>query len=184
MKKVLALLLALVLVLSLAACGGNSDSGKEKKDDTSSQAEKVYSIGDTAKTDTTEIVVSNVQFNNMYNKYYADEGNQYIIVDFSIKNIGKTALTNWITTNHGTTFLLYDIPYVDYNNGYEFEVYPHVGHLSLAMFSDLKPLGKAITITSPIQVPEEVKTNTSAPLLVKLRVPNSTGTEELTYKVR
>ena len=77
-----------------------------------------------------------------------------------------------------------DIPYVDYNNGYEFEVYPHVGHLSLAMFSDLKPLGKAITITSPIQVPEEVKTNTSAPLLVKLRVPNSTGTEELTYKVR
>ena len=163
MKKVLALILALVLVLSLAACGF-----VVKKSD------KVYSIGATAKTDTTEIVVSNVKL---------DDVNDLVIVNFSIRNIGKKALNNYIITIKGTSTVLDSIPYVDYNNGYEYDD-NSMGTPSFDTFSDLEPLGKTITITSKIKVPDEVITNTKAPLLVKVRVPYSGGTEELTYKVR
>ena len=164
MKKVLALVLALVLVLSLVACGLFVK-----------KSNKVYSIGDTANTDTTEVFVSNVEL---------DKVNDLVIVIFSVKNIGKTALNSGISTIKGSSVFLQDIPYVDYNDGYEYDDKDSFGTHSYDTFLDLEPLGKAITITSNIKVPDEVITNTSAPLLVKLRVPNSSRTEEITYKVR
>lgn len=183
MKKVLALVLALVLVLSLAACGGVGKSADST----------VHSIGDTVKTDVAEVVVKNVSFVDTFNDCVSDSDHQYVSVTFSFKNIGKTTISQ-IDISNGFTAFVYEIPFVDYNNGYCF----YVGDVKASghnydkslygdertLVDDLEPLSEAKSFTSAIYVPNEVAENTSAPLLIKIYVPKSKGSEVFTYKVR
>ena len=199
MKKVLALMLALVLVLSLAACGGgNSSSSSENTTEnaTTEATDKVYAIGDTVKTDVAEVAVTEVKFVDNFNNSASESDHQYVSVTFTFKNIGKSEIS-WIemdVPSPTSTKYLYQTPFVDYNNGYCF----YVGNVEFSKHNysdsnfginkievdDLKPLSEAVTETSGIYVPNEVADNKEAPLLVKIIVPKSEGSEIFAYKVR
>ena len=194
MKKVLALLLAIALVLSLAACGGGSSSGNTSENTTTEATETVYSIGDTAKTDVAEVAVTKVEFADSYNDCYPDDGYQFACVTFTFKNIGKNTIPRIDKPTDGWTKVLCSIPFVDYNNGYCFYVgdvktknHNYMDSLfqsNQTLVDSLAPLSNAVNCTSAIYVPNEVATNTSAPLLIKVMVPKSEGTEIISYKVR
>lgn len=185
MKKVLALMLALVLVLSLASCGGG-----ENKGDTSSKAtETVYKMGDTAKTDVAEVTVDEVTFEDSFNGCNSDNEHQYACVAFSFKNIGKTEIED--------SSYIYEMPIVDYNNGYTFTIDevedpddPNNSYstsllgTSDTLIDEIKPLSDEVGCVSAIYVPNEVAEKTSAPLLIKFDLPKSKGSETVAFKVR
>jgi hypothetical protein len=87
--------------------------------------------------------------------------------------------------------------YVDYNDGYLFFLdnvkIPgdnYGGNYSYTIFesnlyiNEIEPLSDAVTCRTVIYVPNEVATNTDAPLLIRIIVPTSNGREVFAYKVR
>lgn len=199
MKKVLALMLALVLVLSLAACGGSSNS-EEKKTDTSSEAQTseavtdvakatVYSIGDIITTDVAKAAVSKIEFADSFGPCKLSDDYRFVCVSFSFENIGKNDL-------------YFEYPYVDYNDGIQFK-FENVDQITTdyarsvllnsnkTLFNDnassytIKPLSGEITCTCAICVPKEVVDNKDAPLLVRFRIPTAVDyLQDFAYKVR
>ena len=204
MKKILALLLALCMVLALCACGEAAEKDEPAPEEPESAEEPtpteepepeeiIYNIGDPVQTDVAEVVVTEVNFSEKYSICKAASGYQFVTVTFSIKNIGKETMPP-IRYDNTYTMYLYQIPYVDYNDGYIFKVGEvtvrgETYHVSCfasneALTDSLQPLSEAVTITSAIYVPEEVVTNTDAPLLIRVRVPSSGDAIEFAYKVR
>ena len=98
MKKILSLLLALVLCLSLCACGGET-------------SKETYHLGDTVSTDIFEFTLNEATFayalnnvkgenffapkeynatNDKDNPYVADTGKTFIAITYTITNTGRT----------------------------------------------------------------------------------------------
>lgn len=196
MKKTFSLVIALVLSLSVSACNGEIHSPSKNK---------MHRIGDVVRSDAMEVILTDIEHADTYTTTYSgkndeviprDEEYQFIIVEFSVKNIGGTELrafpsppgeiTNWIT----------EMVTVDYNNGYTFyiddvhatnhTIYSAPNFQSPRIHtSQLKVLGEAKTAEVAILVPDEVIENTKAPLRIKFSLPTSTGNvEEVFYTIR
>lgn len=100
MRKILAMLLALVLSLSLCACGGDASDEEENKTNVIN-----VQTGEAATSDTFEFTVNNVQFAERLSleagKLYipapgvtgsalvAGDGQTYVVVELSVKNMSK-----------------------------------------------------------------------------------------------
>lgn len=191
MKKVLSVLLALILCLSLCACASNAKS------------EKVYEVGEMVSTDAAQVILNSYSFENSYRSMKLgqdgfDEG-YFIVLNFTIKNIGKTNLQNPVLPDRWSNGYFAEMVCVDYNDGFLFYCEPisdGTQEWSIKSFyspydiniSDIKPLSDAIDVETAIYVPKEVVDNTAAPLFAKIAVPDSKGghygTEIFTYKIR
>ena len=202
MKKKLVLLLATLMCISLCACGRSESSTNEVSvENTTKTDEKEITeneIGDTVSTDVAEVVLLNVSYEDTYGIVTPKEGYSFVVVDFSLKNIGKTNLAPFPTQGQGKSYVLGDIVSVDYNNGYTFFVDNVEGKDGSTynessmkktsddlLISDLKPLSDAATAQAAICVPNEVVENTNTPLLIKINLLNSEG-EKVTavYSIR
>ena len=174
MKKILAFLLIAAMCFSFAACG-------ESKTD--------YSVGSMASTDCAELMLTSCEFSEKYNSIVADEGKVFVVLNFSIKNIGKTEF-DYINTVDGkkVSLLFSAIPCVDYNNGYLYSYDDKLGNVKLCStdmtLADLEPLSDAFSVQVAISVPAEVEENTDNPLVIKMAVPASKGTKVFDFKIR
>ena len=174
MKKIIALLLLMVMSLSLVACGGTKTD---------------YSVGTMVSTDCAELTLTSCDFSDTYNTIVADDGKVFVILSFSIKNTGKTELDYIKTVDGKKDSLMFSaIPCVDYNNGYLFSYDDKLGNVKLCStdftLKDLEPLSDALAVQVAIQAPAEVEENEDNPLVIKMAVPKSNGTQVFDYKIR
>ncbi len=113
MKRIIALLLALIMCLPLCACGnnsketGNSKESKTTEEVTTEAIEIKYNLGDTVSTDIMSITLEKCQFtyyvsNNSstlaeptdkphsFSQFAAKKGECIIAITYTIKNIDRT----------------------------------------------------------------------------------------------
>lgn len=187
MKKFLALLLSVLLCFSLCACS--------KGTDTQNTTNPTNKIGDTAGTDAVEVKLNGVSYKDEYVTVTPQSGYSFVVVNFSLKNVGKTDLSYFHIPN-GSTYIPGKIVSVDYNNGYTFMLDDVKGasgtvysendfYTNYPNLNELKPLGEGATYKVAICVPDEVIDNTEAPLLIKFFLVNSNrASEVVTYTIR
>ena len=212
-KMIYATVIGLCMVM--CGCGGSSqkdDTGSEVVPSTSTSEEttsennkeRLYQIGEVATSDSVEIILTSVNYDDFVKQgghtIYPKEGNKFITLEYSVKNVGKKDLTAIIPINGGKSTFLRDMPYIDYNDGYTFIVDDVEGKngehyktgLGLGFFHepndgsihDLKVMGEAQQCMVNILVPDEVVSNKSAPLLVGFSVPSEDGPTTILYKIR
>ena len=121
MKKIIALLLALLMVLALTACGANSSETSTPKQTDSDmtntteieESTRKYNLGETVSTNTTEFTLENAAFtiacsnsvdddyllpkeydatNDSKNPFVAPIGDTLVALSFTIKNNDRTTL--------------------------------------------------------------------------------------------
>lgn len=127
MKKFIALILALVLCLSLCACGGGNNT-PETTEATEPSIVK-FAVGETASTEVIEFTLDSVEFADHLSLTPGDEyltpiaadasgglipneGKIFACFSFTVKNIGKVEL--WSTAYRAMNLV--------YSDGYTFEV--------------------------------------------------------------
>lgn len=206
MKKVLALALTLVLVLSLAACGG----GKEGKADETKAT--TYNIGDTAEGSLCNITIKSFDYIDKiekglhrhvwspttmdgYEDVTAKEGYSIVKIDYSFEFKGK---------EKGDLVFHMALDYDGYiYDGYKDLIEPELIQNGVGFEEEYTFLKIYFPVDDPLSykgetsvfylvVNNEVKTNTSVPLLLKVNVPTSmyhdgvstTEDETFVYKVR
>lgn len=200
MKKTISLLMALVLCLSLCACGGESNTSSADNTPTAQE----LSIGDIITTDIIEFSLTRVEFADQLkhttfstgqqpdteymlptteyqsNKtFVADEGYTFLSYSYSLKYTGKEEIE--VETAMGIS--------ADYNNGYTFEVwsdaYMWSNYISIDGDTKLKPLDPPGEGRGCMKVPEEVSTNSTVPLKINISIPNGDGsTTDAVYIIR
>lgn len=194
MKKLLALLLALVMAVSLASCGGGESSDNKS----SESKDSTLKIGDTATGKLCDVTVNSVKFVNKIKdgitesiwlssgnsidetKHYditADKGYSIVKIDYSFKFKGKEKgelLFGFALDYDGYTFD--DIkensePKLE-TDGYGFEQEYTTGEQTYFEVKDPMSFegGKGIKY---IIVNDKAKNNTDKPLLLKVDVPTS-----------
>lgn len=180
MKKFIAIIMVLTMFISITACGGNSMPA--------------LNVGDTYSTDAVELTLLDVSYQPEYSSFggsiIPEEGYTFVVIDFSMKNIGKNGLVRIPAANGGESPYPADLISIDYNDGYTFMVDKVTGENGqtygddcFAMpfdvtLSDLKPLDKGRNFEAAICVPNEVVENTDAPLLVKFNLIDSKNSLE------
>lgn len=144
MKRLIALLLAAALALSLAACGGEAES--ENEEGLENDIEEYPMVGETISTDKAELTLNEFELTNYL--YLGDDVEQYLTplteeeakqlapeeefgvaedgkvfayFSFTLKNIGKTPLDNFSVYENGNAHSIYMADYfqIDYD-GYLF----------------------------------------------------------------
>lgn len=186
----------------------NLSDGNVKGGDTSGSSSdsansvEQLSVGETAKTDVVEITLTKSLFGKKLalengDTYHtptsankglaAGDGNTYFIFDFDVKNIGKKAISGtdicgMDSRNKGSLWTL------DYNDGYIFDDGDYAD-LNLVVGGNynynpiIDPLGSS-HFRGIIKCAEEVETNGSAPLILHVVLPTSSGSQEFDFKVR
>ena len=181
MKKAISLLLALVMCLSLVACGGGT-------------SKETYHLGDTVSTDIFEFTLdeatfayalNNVKGENFFapKEYDAtnDKGNPYVA------DTGKTliAITYTITNTGRTTTQFYKGGF--FTAKYDGKTYPAIGVLTLNASdkSDnvLVEAGTTETNRAYAEIGVDVENLTDG-FTITVQIPNSSGkTEKFTYTI-
>lgn len=189
MKKMCILILSVVMGISLCACG---------KTTTAEKGIVSNEIGDAVSTDAAELVLLNVSYEDTFGSVTPKEGYSFVVVDYTLKNIGKTDFGYFLTATGGRSMCMESIVSIDYNDGYIFYVDDVEGadgknydknymyQMSDYLYiRDLKPLSDAVTVQAAICVPNEVIENTDAPLLIKFNLLNA-NEEDVTavYSIR
>ena len=173
MKKVLALVLALVLVLSLAACGGSG----EKKEDTADKTEatesedqgyKEIKIGETYSVpDFADITITKFDFSEEATSPDSDginlrpnDGYVCANIYYDVKYIGKSKADS----------SEFKPGWLDYNDGYVFNLetfyYYNTGIDSWLNLGEIDPLSPEFSCKACFFVPVEVKNNEGNPLCI------------------
>ena len=178
MKRIVALFLAAVICLGFSACGGSTE----------------LEVGNTFGTDAVELKLISASFGD---EYYVkeegvirapNEGQTFILISFSLKNIGKTKLDYFPTINNKHTYIPGAIVSVDYNNGYTYSIddFNINGYCTQSpTLNNLEPLSEAAIYSACISVPKEVAENTEAPLRINFNLVNANGRGEVvTYSIR
>lgn len=195
MKKtrILTSLISMVLIgslcLTFCACGNNqkadSDNGASNKENVKSEQEETIpeiSLDEKITTDDFEFTLNKVELSynvkpdnppSFYSYYEADEGQVYIYINASVKNLKQQEIAcdevYTVTAN--------------YNNGYTYEGFNIItdtdGDFSYANINDITPL-QTLGIHCLIDCPEEVETSDN-PLTLTIKFRDG---KEYLYKVR
>ncbi len=213
MKNKKIFLVHIIVTMFLLGCGKSVDNtlepnGLEQESSEEAKETDYYSIGDTVSGENVEIVLKSVNFTPSYvsgsGRTVSVKGYEFVDIEFSVKNVGKTPLKMFEQINGGKSSVLYDIVYIDYNDGYIFtvdkvvddngdEFYPFLGFffsdenrkaVDDTSISDLPVLGDSVTRIATIMVPEEVATKDDTPLLIGFTIPGEEETETIIYKIR
>ena len=195
MKKAISLLLALVLCLSLCACGDSNDTSKENNSEASTMApvaeptetEPTESgtielvLGETYSLPLFDITITGFDFTE---KATFPEGgsfslrpqNGYVTANLYY-NVNYTGKTQFFSSGFSPAF-------IDYNDGYIFNLetfyYYDSGVDAWLNSGDIDPLCPEFSCKACFFVPLEVSENTDAPLFVKFNI----GDNGVIYKVR
>ncbi len=167
--------------------------------------ETLYSVGDTVDNGYAEFTLVSSEIQDEYNGIKLEDEQVFVVVDYYIKNIGKTEL-GWVyPINGGSSLLFQDVVCVDYDDGFVFgfdEPRNIKGVIVGAEFltkndkndswytlDELKPLSEGVSVEVAIPVPHEVETNTDKAIILKALLPKGEGSEEITndifaFKVR
>lgn len=187
MKRTLALLLALVMCLSLAACGGNSqtsstesqgDSVKstEETETVSKDEPEILHLNESVQVGDFELCIRDVRTAEKVSigfvtggKQFSPTNDYFVCVTYSLKNIGKSSLQ----ANKG----LFTLNYAD---GYKFScdgnLYLHGSYRNLyehggtqEPFVELQVLGDEVYFLEAFDVPAQVVEDTESPLFLTLK---------------
>ena len=201
MRKTVSIMLAGLVLLLMCSCGAekaNTDeaSQAETKNDNSESVETVgteeealsdddesaetaeaeeailYKIGETATTDVIACTLIDVK-----------EDNGYIMVTYSLKNIGKKSLSDaWVHKPGSVSRTCAGSSVLDYNDGYIYDKMA-LNTVDNEDLFDLQPLGDSIEVTDVFcDLPEEVWNNKEAPLLVKIHLYSEQINEHAEYE--
>ena len=194
MRKTLARFLTVALMLSLAACGGETETSEE------------LSIGDTITTDILEFTLNRAEFadrlkyaqfvsgqtpdqeyllpidepqTNTPYTFEADEGYKLLSYSYSLNYTGKEEIE--VETAMGISAV--------YDDGYTFEIstdaYLWSDYISIDGTTILYPLDPPGEGRGYMKVPSEVESNTAAPLKITVSIPNGDGsTIDAVYIIR
>ena len=181
MKKVLSAFLALVLCLSLCACGGGASKG-------------AYHLGDTVSTDIFEFTLDEATFayalnnvkgenffapkqydaaNDKKNPYVADTGETLIAIKYTVTNKGRT------------TEQLYKAGF--FTAKYDGKGYPAIGVLTLNASENTDSIRVEPGATESHRAYAEIGVdveNLTDDFTITVQIPNSSGkTEKFTYTI-
>lgn len=176
MKKSIVIFLIIVTMM-LVAC---DNSTTDKNNNEITQKSSVFQLGDTVSTDSMEFTLTAVSREPQFSIVVPPEGYSFIVVDFTLKNIGKTEWGFIDKVDGGSSKQVSSIIYIDYNDGYIFDVddvkdvngdiwveHSFVRPSDSTFYDDeFKPLHEAVDCTVAICVPNEVVTNKDANLLI------------------
>jgi len=209
MKRLISFMFVILLCMALCSCGTDSPEETEvtTEAEVSTETEastvpdetepELYWLGDTVSTECIELTFTKYGTTDRYLQVQAEEGYVFVFVEYKIKNVGKEEFDAGPVAPKGTWWSntdMTDIVCLDYNDGYIFEIPDSVGTAGSTFFtspdfadmSDLKPLGSAETCECAFHVPEEVVTNTDAPLIVRFFLRSSLDNKEVevvNYKI-
>lgn len=99
--KIITLILAIVVIVIITNIGGGGSSSSSKTASTKAAGtkEKLYSIGDTVKTEKTEVTVTKVEKRDSVGTQYieknASDGGVIVAVQYTVKNISKKPLSSF-----------------------------------------------------------------------------------------
>ncbi|WP_424163490.1 DUF4352 domain-containing protein [Bacillus amyloliquefaciens] len=99
--KIITLLLAVVVIIILVNIGGGGDSSSSKVASSSSaeSKEKLYNIGDTVKTEKTEVTLTKVEKRDSVGTQYiqkkASDGGVIVAVQYTVKNVSNKPLSSF-----------------------------------------------------------------------------------------
>ena len=203
MKKYISVFLIALMMISLFACGGAvkpeavtfTEEPKVTEAPTPEPTpEPVYKVGDTVETDWAKLTVKSVSVVESYHSRGSTTkttkaGHRFIEIYCSLVNTGKTTYSYFTNRTGGRTCMTKDIVYIDYNEGFLFDCKDvqntSHGNYGDSMFytptsnyMELEPLSGEFRFFVTICVPEEVITNTAAPLLLKCILQNSKNEPE------
>ena len=208
MKKVLALILALVLVLSLAACRGSSDSGEEKKDDTNpteamteaTVLDSIYKIGDTFVTENREFTLDRIVFHNLLRNvfdrdyllpvYPDDREYNYINKDNNPLKADSSHIMLMIEFRQKNLSKTTISPVDDYNlrieysDGYIFTTddCAMLYEDGVSGLIDMEPLSAEISCRAAFKLPLEIEKNTKEPLFLIVSIDGANYKYDLRTK--
>ena len=194
MKKAISLLLALVLCLSLCACGGGNDAPNTPETTEATQAPTAEATEVSTEPETIELVIGETYsfpafdititgFDFTEKATFPDGGS------FSLRPQDGYVTANLYYdvkyTGKATYYSSYLSPfYIDYNDGYMFNLetfyYYDSGVDAWLNSGDIDPLTPEFPCKACFFVPLEVSENTDAPLFVKFMI----GDTEAIYTVR
>ena len=194
MKKAISLLLALVMCLSLCACGGGNDAPNTPETTEATQAPTAEATEVSTEPETIELVIGETYsfpafdititgFDFTEKATFPDGGS------FSLRPQDGYVTANLYYavkyTGKATYYSSYLSPfYIDYNDGYMFNLetfyYYDSGVDAWLNSGDIDPLTPEFPCKACFFVPLEVSENTDAPLFVKFMI----GDTEAIYTVR
>ncbi|QJC98244.1 YxkC [Bacillus mojavensis] len=99
--KIITFILAVVVIIIIANIGGGGGSEATSKTSSSSKAEteKTYNIGDTVKTEKTEVTVTKVEkrdsVGNEFLNKKASDGGILVAVQYTVKNVSKKPISSF-----------------------------------------------------------------------------------------
>ena len=201
MKRLLALLLAAILALSLVACGGDNNSstseenGSEDSSNSSSNTETEYKtiqLNETVTTENFDFTLTSVEFaeksseiTTSYTVEIMDSDKELLRCDYTISYIGKESLSSSpvaMTVLYGDGYTFRDgRQYILSPDGELEETYRYSNNSSTSMSVNFEPLTDDIyTGYGFMEIPETVKSSTEEPLSILILING----EELLYEIR
>lgn len=190
MKKILAVLLAAIMCLSLCACGANNDTTKTSANETTEQVKeenKIYKLGDAIETKLFRITpaftgyaryLSNVQNETYLTFTGSTVNNPYVAEDGKVNLFGEMAV-EYVGTEKSNVSLEVDIS-VDFDNGYIYSTDELGSAIDCTISPDkddwdssivFEPFGETKGLVRYcIQAPEQVESESEKPLIATITV--------------
>ncbi|MCY8921025.1 DUF4352 domain-containing protein [Bacillus atrophaeus] len=97
--KIITFILAVVVIIIISNLGGGSSEASTKTGSSQEEKEKTYNVGDTVKTEKTEVSVTKVEERDSVGSQFiekkATDGGVLVAVQYTIKNVSKKPLSSF-----------------------------------------------------------------------------------------
>lgn len=190
MKRFLAIFSAVVMLLSLCACGNTKSASSSSSANVSQEVsgsssvsddtQDTYALGETATLGDWSITASACDFKDKivdssgYGEFTPDEGNKFIAITAAITNNGKQSGTFLpsFATNEDVTAI------INYNDGYEYQLTNLIGLDTTLVDATMNPLTSKEGIIA-FEAPNSVITGTESLVLTF-----SSGEQSASFSLR